>query len=122
MIWVTLIILNIKMKAKYFLKTVVDNRTNITLFSEINIKSITDSKMFKNSDSLLIEKFIGENKEIFQYDISKVASINEALAWWKKLGNKDKDFYQRELNINKNYISLSDNEIKFIYENHESIC
>ena len=110
------------MKAKYFLKTVVDNRTNITLFSEINIKSITDSKMFKNSDSLLIEKFIGENKEIFQYDISKVASINEALAWWKKLGNKDKDFYQRELNINKNYISLSDNEIKFIYENHESIC
>lgn len=40
----------------------------------------------------------------------------EAMEWWNKLGNKDKDRLQREYDINRNYTSLTGREIEGIYK------
>jgi rRNA maturation endonuclease Nob1 len=44
-----------------------------------------------------------------------MTNIEKALAWWRTLGNKEKDELQRDCGFNKNYIALTDREIKNIW-------
>lgn len=38
-----------------------------------------------------------------------------SITWWNRLGNKDKDLFQRETGINRNYITLTGREIEKIW-------
>lgn len=50
------------------------------------------------------------------HNIGDIISTREkAIAWWNKLGNKEKDRLQREHGINRNYFTLTGREIEAIW-------
>lgn len=48
--------------------------------------------------------------------INPTATTRErAIAWWNKLGNKEKDRLQRDYELNRNYVTLTGREVEAIW-------